>query len=332
MSTTTTPRALREYRALDVEARRAYNPAGKPGAEAGRRLQEIARAGAALRVARRQKRTNPEYPDLRLNAAKRAVEDVAARGTALPRDAARQYHLLPIGAQDAEIAESAARADHPRRKNWLSPGPVPGTTKAGACRANEIAYKGRHKGRFGANYAPLMRALARLSLDGAILTAMIGHSDGGRRPEAAYTVQAGRGYQWQADANGVRLVRLADGADYHPTTDEVRAGRAAIVAALRERAATRKAAAKVARREAAILKHASRDGIWVCLGDSVAAGNCRAGTENFARRHNLDTRRHYRADALPAPATGDESRRLALAVLAAQRRQARELAAGFCAI
>lgn len=332
MSKTTTPRALREYRELDTEARRAYDPSGKPGADAVRRLQAIARTVAALREARHQARTNPQYPPHRLRRAQEDLRDIAGRGGALTRELGRQHRTLPLGTADAELVNVAARAAHPRRSNWVQPEPSFKPVVAGGCREYTIAYKGRHKGRFGSNWAPTMRAITRISLDGAILTALIGHSGGGPRPEAAYTVQAGRGYQWQVDANGVRLVRLTDGADYHPTTDEVRAGRAAIVSALRERAATRKAAEKAARREAAILKRASRNGVWVCLADSVAGGNCRAGTESYARRHQLDTRRHYRAEALPKPATADESRRIALAVLAAQRRQAKELATGFCAI
>lgn len=330
MTNTTTPRALREYRALDTEARRAYNPAGKAGADAVRHLQLVAKAVATLRDARHQARTNPQFPASRLCAAQRDVALLTKRATNLPRDAVRVYHTLPLGAEDADVAITAARAAHPRRKNWISVEPSTGPAAVGACIERAIEYKGKYKGWRGAEYAPTMRALVRISLDGQIMTAIIGHTDGGGRPETTYTLQAGRGYQWGTDTHGVRLVRLADGDDYHPTTDEVRAGRAAIVTALRERSTTRKAASKAAQREAAVIERACKDGVWVCLGDSIAAGNCRAGTESFARRHGLDTRRHYRADALPA--TGADSRRVALAVLAAQRRQVREMISGICEI
>lgn len=328
-----TPRALREYRALAASDRQAYDPSGKRGADDVRRLQHIARAVAALRDARHQARTNQQYPAYQLRIAQDGLRAIASRGEALPRDAARHYLTLPLGPHDAAAASAAAHAQHPRRKNWLVPGPSLTAQPRGACIEHVIEYRGRHKGRTGANWEPTMRALARISLDGAIMTALIGWATGSaENQQAAYTLQAGRGYQWQVDDNGVRLVRRADGADYHPTTDDVRAGRATIIAALRERAATRKAAAKAARRDTTAIKRASRDGVWVCLADSLAAGNCRAGTEAFARRHGLGLHRHYRVEALPAPASETESRRVALAVLAAQRRQAREMIAGVCAV
>lgn len=333
MTATTTPRALREYRALtDPIARGIYDPTGKPGAEAVRRLQLIAYTVSALRDARHQTRTNPQYPAWKADWARGEYRRVAGPETALARAIGRDLVVVPLGPEDAALARRLARAAHPRRQNWES---VEGTlsgVQAGDCVAHGFFYKGRHKGRLGTNWAPAMRAVARVSLDGQIMAAVIGHAGGADRPEAVHTILAGRGYRWETDAHGVRLVRLADGADYHPTTDDVRAGRAAIVAALREREATRRARARVARHEAAILRKAAAGGVWVSLADSVAGGNCQAGTEMYARRHGLDLRRHYRADALPAPATAEESRRVALAVLAATRRQAREWAAGVCAL
>lgn len=321
-----TPRALREYRALDATGKASYNPAGKPGADQVRRLQELARLLREAREARGWRQTAAKGQLLGWRTGSR-VWDVS-----LPRDAAKKYHILPLGPEDAEIADAAARAAHPRRQNWITPTGVLFAVPAGYSTEESFEYRGRFKRWQGCNYAPAMRALARISLDGAILTAIIGYSDGDARPEAVYTVQAGRGYRWGVDANGVCLVRTSDGADYHPSTDDIRAGRAAIIAALRERAAQRAEAARRAKREERILRAAAKGGVWVCLADSLKAGNCRYGTEAWARRHGLDIRRHYRADALPAPSTPDESRRIALVVLAATRRQAHELAQGFCEV
>ena len=245
---------------------------------------------------------------------------------ALERDDAR-LHAIPLGKCDAEIAESAARANHTRRFNWGSARPALKPQAWGATIDEAFDYKGRHKGRTGYIYHPTMQSAAHISNDGAILAAMIGHTDGTRNL-ATYTVKAGRGYRWEIDANGVCLVRLADGADYHPNSDEIRAGRATLIATLRERADTRKKAAAASKRDAKIIAAACKDGVWVCLTDAIAAGNCRMGTEQFARRHNLDIRRHYRAELLPRVGK-DNSRRVALAVLAAQRRQARDMARGY---
>lgn len=328
-TTTTTPRALHEYRALGGDARQAYDPSKKAGADAVRRLQKIARAVAALRDAQHQARSNSHY---RLRLAQDDLRAASGRGiTPLVRDSGRGIYILPLGPQDAEIATAAARINHPRRKNWISAESSISPKPCAACIEHAIEYKGRYSRFAGADWAPTMRSMLRISLDGAILTAIIGNSDGGRRAEAAYTVQAGRGYQWQSDANGVRIVRLADGADYHPDSDDIRSGRKTIIGALRERADTRKKTLAAAKRDAKIIADACKHGIWVCLADSIAAGNCRAGTEQYAQRHGLDISRHYLAEKLPADNDGN-SRRIAIAVLAAQRRQAHEMARGYAQI
>jgi hypothetical protein len=333
--TNSTPKALAQYRALDTIAKSAYDPSGKPGAERIRELQKIARlvSGAKIEgenIARNI--GNPQFPAWKkTNGA--MLDLFRAAGYTMPglvRDA-QCLHLIPLGTDDEEIAINAARRAHPRRTNW---GDVRASIVArpvGATIDEAFEYRGKHKARTGYIYHPTMQSAARISNDGAILTAIIGHSDDGARPMATHIVQAGRGYKWKRDANGVRLVRLADGADYHPSSDEIRAGRAAIIAALRERAEARKKAAITAKRDAKIITAACKDGIFVGLADAIAAGNCRAGTANFARRHGLDIRRHYRADQLPR-GSGDTSRRVALAVLASQRRQVRDQERGFCEI
>lgn len=331
---TTTPKALAQYRALDASAKAAYDPSGKPGASVVRDLQKLASDIAAARhegedIARNI--NNPQFPAWKKSNS--ALDDLfrtaGYTAPALVRDAQCIMHGIPLGAQDADLANRAARAKHPRRANWGDVRPSKNNCAAGATIDEAFAYLGRHKGRTGYIYHPTMQSAARVSNDGAIITVLIGHTDGTSRKLAACTVQAGRGYQWAVDKNGVRLVRLADGADYHPNSDEIRAGRTVIIAALRERAAARKKAADAAKRDAKIIAAATKHGTWVAVSDSVAAGNCRTGTEQFARRHNLDTRHHYRTEELPV---NGNSRQVAIAILAAQRRQARELERGFCEI
>lgn len=331
MSTQKTPKALAQYRALDTSAKAVYDPSGKAGAEGVRELQKIARLIAAARhegedIARNI--NNPQFPSWKKSNS--SLSDLfRAAGYTMPglvRDAQRM-HAIPLGAQDAATATRAARDAHPRRSNWDAPKPSITPRAAGDTIDEAFAYKGKHKGRTGYKYHPTMQSAARISNEGAILAALIGHT--GKVLDC--TVQAGRGYKWDTDKNGVRLVRLADGADYHPSSDEIRAGRASIVATLHERADTRKKAAIAAKRDAKIIADACKDGVWVCLADAISAGNCRAGTEQFARRHNLDIRRHYRAEVLPRE-QGDTSRRVALAVLAAQRRQVRDMERGYAEI
>ena len=70
-------------------------------------------------------------------------------------------------------------------------------------------------------------------------------------------------------------------------------------------------------------------GVYVCLADSIRAGNCRQGTLNFGQRHGLDPARHYSAPDLLAMANGDASR-VRVAVTAARLRHEREMTAGVC--
>lgn len=98
-------------------------------------------------------------------------------------------------------------------------------------------------------------------------------------------------------------------------------------AAFRVRAAHRAAQADEAAL-AATVDRGEAAGVYVCAADSVRAGNCRAGTESFATRHGLDTRRHYMAGELAALANGD-AYRVRGAIIAALRRHRTEMTRGY---
>jgi hypothetical protein len=74
---------------------------------------------------------------------------------------------------------------------------------------------------------------------------------------------------------------------------------------------------------------AQNEGVFVCLADSIRAGNCKIGTLNFAERHRLDTSRHYTAIELLAQANGDAGR-VRLAITAARFRHNQEMDRGYC--
>lgn len=145
------------------------------------------------------------------------------------------------------------------------------------------------------------------------------------------TVHAPRGYHWAIDTNGLYLVGRAG--DYHPTANELAnaandKGRA-IVAKLKENAAIRKQQAKKAKQQLRMVKRAEREGARICLADSLRAGNCRAGSTNWAQRHNLDPSQHYKPSQVLALANGDTAR-VAVVAAAAVRRHQQEMARGFC--
>ncbi len=82
-------------------------------------------------------------------------------------------------------------------------------------------------------------------------------------------------------------------------------------------------------KELALLLDSGRaDNTYVCFADSLRAGNCRQGTETFAVKHHLDSRRHYTSRELLPICNGD-ARFVRAAILAALRRERAEEQRGF---
>lgn len=144
-------------------------------------------------------------------------------------------------------------------------------------------------------------------------------------PPFITTLTLSDGYKWQGDHLGLSVVRLSDGADYHPTASELRA-RGAVAKILEALDANAKRRAKAKAQMAA--EKAETEGVWVCLADSLSAGNCKAGTLTFARKHALDPSRHYRACELLDCGEHDTGR-VRLAISAARIRHRRELQQGY---
>lgn len=113
----------------------------------------------------------------------------------------------------------------------------------------------------------------------------------------------------------------ATGEEYHVGVE--RAPRAKAAAAFAQRASVRESAVI-----AALVERGEADGVYVCLADSLRAGNCRAGSESYAARHNLDASRHYPAGDLRSIANGD-AKFVRAAIIAAFRRHSREMRQGF---
>jgi hypothetical protein len=149
---------------------------------------------------------------------------------------------------------------------------------------------------------------------------------------ATHNIVAPRGWRWDRDTNGLRLRSCSDKTvDYHPTASELLGDVKEIAREARKNAATRKAAAKAVKADAAAVKRAEEFGVYVCLADSIRAGNCRAGSEAFGRSHGFDASKHYAPVELLASANG-QTRFVALACTAALRRTIREINQGYSVI
>lgn len=131
------------------------------------------------------------------------------------------------------------------------------------------------------------------------------------------------GVHWAEDSHGLKAVWGPD--DYHPTAQELLSKNAAefIVGKIIANAETR---AKLAAEK--LVEAAEAEGVFVCVADSLRAGNCRAGTEGFAARHGLSITRHYHAPELLNMANGDIGR-VRVAVRSAMNRHKAEMERGY---
>jgi hypothetical protein len=134
------------------------------------------------------------------------------------------------------------------------------------------------------------------------------------------------GYIWEEDTNGLKAVDVSRRlVDYHPGASEllIKDAGLRIIEKLEKNREKRECMAAEA-----VVEAATCEGVFVCLADSLRAGNCKTGSEAFASRHGIDCRRHYHAPELLAIANGDASR-VRLAVTAARLRHRRELERGY---
>jgi len=222
----------------------------------------------------------------------------------------RTQITVPLSIEDQRLALSLARGSHPRRQNWE---PSRGGKETSVREVNHGRYSSRCAyDRWG--FVPTLKSFAIISRWGG-RAALYRHHCG------SSLVPAPRGWRWSADANGLRLVSIARPTDdFHPDSGDLRKGIRHIVhqaVVLREK---RRAEAAKTRREKRLLLRGS-GGVRVGLRDSLDAGNCPAGSLEFARRHGLDPDRRY------APARllrlEPDNDRLKLAIAVAIRRHAK---------
>lgn len=240
--------------------------------------------------------------------------------------------VVPLGAKHAVELDKTVHAMHPRRQNWLRPAAV-ADNRPPCCIDLDM---GRYSSRCTYThwqYRPTVGSYAVI-IAGNTHTLYV---CAGKKA----SLKAPRGYRWDRDANGLRIVSLTDRRkDYHPDSDDLRSYDArALAKKATDLFARRQAEARQAREElrldklsaderTKLIAKAEREGCMVCLADSLRAGNCRAGTEAFAQRHNLDPRRHYKPTQLLRIANG-QADRVKLAVAVALRRHRHEMTVGY---
>lgn len=147
-------------------------------------------------------------------------------------------------------------------------------------------------------------------------------------------LSAPRGWRFDKDENGLKIVSKDGKKDYHPiNTDFYTGNNREITKRLTEKAKknyeTRREAESRLSQEKRLFREADKMGVLVCLKDSILAGNCVAGSTNWCSIHGIDPTGHIRPAKLLASANGDY-RRVAIVVAQAIRRHRREMEQGFC--
>lgn len=232
---------------------------------------------------------------------------------------------VDLGEWQSVEARTEARRQHPQRRNWNKPiATTRDATAVQVCPVDEGRYSSRCTYTHW-TYDVKVSSYARVCSGGLYY-----HYLGNR----VYYPHP-RGYRWQRDTLGVKLVSRANPLDdYHPNGAELMAATRKrvdvriITRRLRENAITRRVNAKRLRQEMAAIERAEREGATVCLADSKRAGNCLVGTTAWCRKRGLDDTRHYPPSSLFDAANGDR-RRVAAVVQVALRRHRLEMDRGY---
>lgn len=152
----------------------------------------------------------------------------------------------------------------------------------------------------------------------------------GRNQVKSGFLKAPRGWKFDIDKNGFRIVSKDGKKDYHPTWSTVRADDpvGCMVMEAKRNYQLRKEEEKKLKQEKKIIREADKLGVMVCLRDSITVGNCLAGSLNWARSHGFDPKTHVKPSKLLEKANG-EYRRVALVIASAVRRHKKEVEQGF---
>jgi len=270
----------------------------------------------------------------RIRKAREAAAELAELLTI--RDLLQQrVRLILLGTDASTTARDNATDRYPRRQNWELPRAT--TERLG----NYVEILEINNGRYSSRctyihwtYRPEVESW------GIVLNGTLRYRFRGR----CFTFRSPRGYRWGVDGQGIRLCSISrPGDDYHPDSDDLvvdgtQQTLRSLTAKIRLAATVRRAMARkgraMARKERTALakvRQVEREGCRVRLTDSIRAGNCPAGSANWARQHKLDPTGHYRPTVILALANG-RGDRVRLAVTAAVRRHEQEVRQGFCAI
>ena len=203
--------------------------------------------------------------------------------------------LIGLGAIGGVAAAALLRRDAPRKRNIAAADPC---FEPSRVEYPGFEYRGNFRGWHGSRAAPKIQNYGTISHDGSAVGYIVTMENLTTRN--GY-ILAPTGYRWEIVHDVIALVRNRDGAEYHPTGDDMIQGARHIRGELIRMADRRAAlAARVVhtigdadgarviiysngRAELKIDKAAARR-VVATLADSLRAGNCEAGSRAFLAR------------------------------------------------
>lgn len=192
--------------------------------------------------------------------------------------------LIPLSHSHADRALEIYRAKHGNRKKNVD-NPV-ASYKTGH-HVKDIVYKGSFKGWRGESHTPTLKSYGRIGNDGKLLAYIAEDKPG--------FIKAGLGYTWQLDnANNPMLVKTKTGDEYHVDMLDIQTGfewcrKQLLILAEARKAQNYKKSGGLKNYSAFFRKNP----VEITFKDSVSAGNCSAGTTEFARVLMLDVKKAY---------------------------------------
>lgn len=204
--------------------------------------------------------------------------------------------LIGLGTIGDIAARALLRRDAPRKRNIEAADPCFGPSRV---EYSDFEYRGGFRGWHGSRAVPKLQNYGTISHDGSVVGYIVTMENLTTRNGYA---TAAKGYHWEIVQGRIALVRNRDGAEYHPTGDDLLLGpthcRDELIrmAARRAELAARRRAQVVSvaghadgaqliiyadgRAELKIDKAAARR-VIATLADSMRAGNCEAGSRAF---------------------------------------------------
>lgn len=229
---------------------------------------------------------------------------------------------LPVAMEREVMAE--ARTRHPRRQNWDRP-EADTESKTVVIRTIDHGQYSRRCTWRHYSYQPVIRCCGTCSPGWLLWFHGAEHT----------WIRAPKGWQFGRDDLGLYIVRRGEKRipyRYHFGGDDLR-NRATLRRAAIEHIDRQRSIERSTRRDARLRRRAEAVGVYVTIRDSVAAGNCPAGTRRWAEDHKLNPHRAYPVEVIRQLGTSNgHASQVNRAIEAAIARTIQDLERGYCTV